>query len=112
MSVAASITVALPPEQEAMQQESNELMRELLEKLQRPQWMRVSAAAEYLSVSESTINKWMADGWLRFVKVEGVVRMNAAWLDEDIISKGAVAASNQVIPRQSGRKAVGRGRGQ
>ena len=45
------------------------------------EWLSVRQAAEYLSVSQQTIFRWMKDGLLSFYKVGGATRFTREGLD-------------------------------
>ena len=66
---------------------------------QQVEWMSVSEAAEYLSVSEPTIYRWMREGILSFYKVGGATRFAREGLDAVIEkttgSKEAEAAAGR-----------------
>ena len=49
--------------------------------LERPDWLTIPQAAEYLGVSEPTIYRWMKDGLLSFYKIGGSTRFSQEGLD-------------------------------
>ncbi len=62
-------------------------------------WLREDEASDYFKVSQSTFRRWVAQGWIRKVVVEGIILYNRRMLDEDLLKKGLVQAPNEPLTR-------------